>query len=29
VTLEPTPDPPIADNPAIDDNQLKAFITIV
>jgi hypothetical protein len=28
VTLEPTPKPPIADNPAIDDNQLKAFITI-
>lgn len=29
VTLEPTPNPPIADNPAIDDNQLKAFMTIV
>jgi hypothetical protein len=28
VTLEPTPDPPIANNPAIDDNQLKAFVTI-
>lgn len=28
VTLEPTPNPPIADNPAIDDNQLKAFMTI-
>jgi hypothetical protein len=28
ITLEPTPDPPIANNPAIDDNQLEAFITI-
>lgn len=28
ITLEPTPDPPIANNPAIDDNQLMAFVTI-
>jgi hypothetical protein len=28
ISLEPTPDPPVANNPAIDDNQLMAFITI-
>lgn len=29
VTLLPTPNPPISDNPAIEDDQLKAFISMV
>jgi len=28
VTLFPTPDPPIPNNPAVEDNQLKAFINM-
>ena len=28
VTLSPTPDPPIPNNPAIEDDQVKAFITM-
>lgn len=28
ITLTPTPDPPIPANPAIEDDQLKAFITM-
>jgi hypothetical protein len=28
VTLAPTPNPPIPNNPAIEDDQLKAFITM-
>jgi len=28
VTLSPTPNPPIAHNPAIEEDQLKAFITM-
>jgi hypothetical protein len=28
VTLSPTPNPPIPNNPAVEDDQLKAFITM-
>jgi hypothetical protein len=28
VVLTPTPNPPVANNPAIEDDQLKAFITM-
>lgn len=28
VTLSPTPDPPVPHNPAIEDDQLKAFVTM-
>jgi hypothetical protein len=28
VTLTPTPDPPVPNNPAIEDDQLKAFLTM-
>ena len=28
VTLTPTPDPPIPHNPAVEDDQVKVFITI-
>jgi hypothetical protein len=28
VTLAPTPNPPIPNNPAIEDDQLKVFITM-
>lgn len=29
VTLSPTPNPPVPNNPAIEDDQLKAFITMI
>jgi hypothetical protein len=28
VTLSPTPDPPVVHNPAIEDDQVKVFITM-
>ena len=28
VTLSPTPNPPVPHNPAIEDDQLKAFVTM-
>ena len=28
ITLSPTPNPPVPNNPAIEDDQLKAFITL-
>jgi hypothetical protein len=28
VTLSPTPNPPVPNNPAIEEDQLKAFITM-
>src|SRR5262249_12412548 len=28
ITLAPTPNPPVPFNPAIEDDQLKAFVTI-
>lgn len=28
VTLTPTPDPPIPNNPAVEDDELKAFVTM-
>jgi hypothetical protein len=28
ITLSPTPDPPVPNNPAIEEDQLKAFMTL-
>lgn len=28
ITLSPTPDPPVSNNPAIEEDQLKAFMTL-
>jgi hypothetical protein len=29
ITLAPTPNPPVPNNPAVEDDQLKAFVTIM
>jgi hypothetical protein len=29
ITLQPTPNPPVPNNPAVEDDQLKAFVSIV
>lgn len=29
ISLQPTPNPPVPNNPAIDDDQLKGFVTIM
>jgi hypothetical protein len=29
ITLQPTPNPPVANNPAVEEDQLKAFVSIM